>query len=145
MFKNISRSNYSQTSLAQITYDDNKISFVIKKRKNKKTKDKWRKGGADEKETRRKRTKYRRWGNAECEASEYRIEKKRKGLVGVRVEAEGKKKEMIAKGGEGQRRGEGGGKDAKGVNRGEGEGAWETNSADPTTSTAWFKTRLSGG
>lgn len=46
MFKNISRSNshYSQTSLAQITYDDNKISFVIKKRKNKKTKNKWRKG-----------------------------------------------------------------------------------------------------
>lgn len=42
----------------------------------------------------------------------------------MRVEAEGKKKEMIAKGGEGQRRGEGGGgKDAKGVNRGEGEGA----------------------
>lgn len=31
-------------------------------------------------------------------------------MVGVRVEAEGKKKEMIAKGGEGQRRGEGGGK-----------------------------------
>lgn len=30
-------------------------------------------------------------------------------MVGVRVEAEGKKKEMIAKGGEGQRRGEGGG------------------------------------
>lgn len=55
MFKNISRSNshYSQTSFAQITYDDNKISFVIKKRKNKKTKNKWRKGRADEKETRR--------------------------------------------------------------------------------------------
>lgn len=68
----------------------------------------WRK--RDEK----KWTKYRRWGNAECEASEYRIEKKRKGLVGVRVEAEGKKKEMIAKGGEGQRRGEGGGERCKG-------------------------------